>query len=90
MSQYSEWAKGAYDEFGRFEADTTFENIKRNREKFLPYYKKAEKLGETKQHDAFYYCHEWMHYFDNGYKSPENIDTLPDKFKDALADLSVG
>ena len=74
------------------------QNIKPNRNKMLPFFFERldiEKLsGKLPQHaqssvsELSRLLYEYEHYFDNGYKSPENIDTLPDKIKAEFAKLS--
>ena len=89
------WAQGIYDYLETADPDTTPDRIKLNRAKMLlaktemPYVK-ALKAGLTAGQGNFlenliYLFGEWVHYFDTGYRSPENIDDLADKLKTALA-----
>ena len=87
MSIYSDWAEESYTQFALLSEDTTPERIKKNRIKVAPVCRKANKLKKVKDHEAFRLCYEWEHYFDEGYKSTENIDTLPEKLRVALLDM---
>ena len=89
------WAQGIYDYLETADPDTTPDRIKLNRAKTLlanaemPSVE-ALKAGLTAGQQVFlenliYLFGEWVQYFDNGRRSPENIDDLPDKLKDALA-----
>ena len=89
------WAQKIYDYLENADPDTTPDRIKLNRAKMFlaktetPYVE-ALRGGLTAGQRTFlerliYLFGEWVHYFDNGRRSPENIDDLPDKLKDALA-----
>jgi len=89
------WAQKIYDYLENADPDTTPDRIKLNRAKML--LTKTEMpavealLAEltagqrTFLERLIYLFGEWVHYFDTGYRSPENIDNLSDKLKDALA-----
>lgn len=91
------WARETYLELRGLPADTVPVRIKSNRDRLLPHFLEREDIDTLKEElpaqvkeflrELVRLLHEYEHYFDNGYRSCENIDTLPDKIKDKLAKL---
>ena len=90
------WAKEAYRIICESSKDTTPRRIWQNRERLLPSFIEREDVDVIKEAldspTAYQYMkelvrllYEYEHYFDKGYRSPENIDDLPDKLKRMLA-----
>ena len=94
-----EWADEVLGFLNTAPSDTTPERITENRKRFIPIQlgrgsvsSKGKNLGvevASLVSDAVYYVNEYFRYFEKGYKSPERIDDLPDKCKEALGKLIV-
>ena len=93
------WAQTIYDYLENADPDTTPDRIKLNRAKMflanaeMPYVEaliaELTPAQQTFLENLIYLFGEWVHYFDNGRRSPENIDDLPDKLKLALSKIIV-
>ena len=85
------WAKKVWLDLRSYDPDTVPVRIKGNREKMKPHMvglatlstnmPPADKVLFDKAVDLL---NDYYHYFDEGYRSFNNIDTLPDKCYQAL------
>jgi len=89
-----ELAEELLDAFGCLLPDTTPERIRCNRASLCVFYNKMRRASRTiprpipdEVKEAVRLFNEYYHYFDKGYHSSENIDSLPDKLKEALGDV---
>jgi len=82
-----DWARECLNEFLTLERDTTQERIKRNRQKMLLRASDTfEKSAASDKVSELIY--EYQHYFDTGFRSKYNIETLPTLIESALIDMA--
>ena len=89
------WAKEILTYLNNAKPDTTPERVRKNRERLLPSFVEMEDVYAFKDElppkalafliELIRLLYEYQHYFDDGYRSSENIDTLSDKLKLSLA-----
>lgn len=90
MAIDKEWVKEALALFQSLPSDTTPDRIKENRKKMLVHATKAQALKDSGVNNvALDKFLDWFHYFDLGYKSEYNIDTLPQDIEGKLAKFAV-